>query len=161
MTNNFPALPLIRNCMLINSPQASNGYSGYCVQWSPPPTNDNQLEMRISQLICTYSQTTSSMNKVLFILPVQQIFNPRHTNSMNKLYRQEWYTKIADELIYGQEWSSLRSLLFPYFFSFNIYPTFSKLQEKVASTQLPSGYPCVTRLSYAAWWSPCTLKHRC
>lgn len=43
------------------------------------------------------------MNKVLFILPVQQIFNPRHTNSMNKLYRQEWYTKIADELIYGQE----------------------------------------------------------
>ena len=69
------------------------------------------------------------MTKVLSILPVQQIFNPRHTNSMNKLYRQEWYTKIADELIYGQEWSSLRSLLFPYFFTFNI-PQLIKTAKK-------------------------------
>ena len=104
--------------------------------------------LAIRFLICSYSQITSRMNKVLF-MPVQQIFNPCHTHSMNTLYRQEWYTKI--ELIYGQERSSLRSLLFPYFFPFNIFPTFSKLQEKGASTQLPSGYPCVTRLSRQAF----------
>lgn len=76
MTNNFPALPLIKNCMLINSPQASNGYSGPLCSMIFSPT---QTRNAISKLICSYSQITSSLNKVLF-MPVQQIFNPRNTD---------------------------------------------------------------------------------
>lgn len=62
-------------------------------------------------------------------MPVQQIFNPRNTDKHTvQLVRVQWYTKI--ELICGLEQSSLRSLLFPYFFPFNIFPTSSKLQKK-------------------------------
>lgn len=79
------------------------------------------------------------MNKVL-LMPVQQFFNPSHTDSMNILYRQEWYTKI--ELIYGQERSSLRSCSFPISSLFIIFPTSSKkVQKEKASTQLSLGYP--------------------
>lgn len=37
------------------------------------------------------------------------------------------------------------------FSSLLIFPSSSKLQKKGASTQLPSGYPCVTRLSRQAF----------